>query len=325
MLIVTVVVLISSVQRAVEWQLVPIEEIIEDYDDGIFDSPDPTTRTEITPEGLEDYPFQDNAGEPILIYDLDGYHIQRRRGVTQNDDQPLGVLLKSDKLKKLFEFDVDDSPDGDTGSYPGSPTTFHFYPQAGLRTAGHVQANGLITKCYPLVHTIDRDIQDPLDEPDARGPNDNDNHEGIGNGNPTFVYSRQSVFGISSQGYNTVMHRTRGRKAQHHDAQVGLVTAALGGAWAVNNTSQSKTGRRIEAGCARKMPHKAFADKIRNQPLSRDLRMENVYYIDVNALQLRFRNGGYVLHCNMMVVTAAAILVCLFLSLVLTAISLQRS
>jgi hypothetical protein len=262
---------------------------MNDYDDGIYDGPDRETRSEIIPEDLDDFPLQYDTGEHIPVYDVDGYPIQRRLGITDDDDQPLGVLVKSDKLRKLFAFEVDDSPNGDSSSYPGSPTTYYFYPQAGLRSVGHFQANGLITKCYPLVHKIDRDIQDP-EEPE-RPPNSNDNHDGIGNGNPTFEYSRQAVFGVSSQGYNTVMHRTRGRKAQHHDAQVGLVTAALGGAWAAPNSAQSATARGIEHGCNRKMPHQSFADKIRSQPLSRDLRMENVYYIDVNALQLRFRNG----------------------------------
>lgn len=284
------IVIIPSVQKVIEWEIIPAEEIGEEYEDGIFDSPDPSTRSEIALEDLETHPLYNESGQYIPLYDLDGYPIQRRLGVTHENGTPLGILVNSKKLKKLFACAANDSPDGDAIPYPSSSTTYYFYPQAGLRTVGHFQANGLPTKCYPLVHKIDRDVQDPFNEPE-RGPNDNDNHDGIGNGNPTFQYSRQAVFGISSQGYNVVMHRTRGRTSQHHDAQVGLVTAVLGGAWAGSGTSQSSTARSIEMKCTRTMPHKAFADKIRNEPLDRDLRMENVYCIDVNALHLRFRNG----------------------------------
>ena len=57
---------------------------------------------------------------------------------------------------------------------------------------------------------------------------------------------RHVVVGVGSQGYNAVMHHTWGRTAQHHDAQMGLITSALAGEWARNEQGKQQE-REIDA------------------------------------------------------------------------------
>lgn len=99
------------------------------------------------------------------------------------------------------------------------------------------------------------------------------------------------IHGISSQGYNAVTHHTRGRTAQHHDAQVGLVTGSLSGAWAVEPKTIQKA-QRLRRKCDQKMPHKAYAQKIENSNICQDLRLENVYWIDMDGLSDEQQDGG---------------------------------
>jgi hypothetical protein len=45
--------------------------------------------------------------------------------------------------------------------------------------------------------------------------------------------------------------------------------------------------------CQQALPHQAFAEKIQSPAISTDLRLENVYYIDMKALPQGLRNGRY--------------------------------
>jgi hypothetical protein len=100
------------------------------------------------------------------------------------------------------------------------------------------------------------------------------------------------VYGIASQGYNSVMHSTRGHSAQHHDAQLGIITATLAGSWASGDKSYNHAASLREK-CRHQLPHKAFEKKIKNDKITRDLRLENVYYINVKRLRRDEQNGRY--------------------------------
>lgn len=133
---------------------VDIEEIIEDYPDSVFDSPDHDNRTQLSATELETFAHVDDDGHPIPIYSQDGHHIQRRLGVFSKSSKPNGILVKSERLQNLFirdigELDYDGSEDSSEVMIP-----FTFYPQAGLCTVGHFQAKGLIAACYPIVARI---------------------------------------------------------------------------------------------------------------------------------------------------------------------------
>jgi hypothetical protein len=105
------------------------------------------------------------------------------------------------------------------------------------------------------------------------------------------TWPRTIVHGISCQGYNAVMHSIRGDSSQHHDAQLGMITGALSGSWAKGRSSQTAFGR-LQNRCSRQLPHASFAEKIENDNILRDLRLENVYYIDVEAMQEAHQVGS---------------------------------
>jgi hypothetical protein len=86
------------------------------------------------------------------------------------------------------------------------------------------------------------------------------------------------------------MHSTRGRSNQHHDAQLGLITGALAGAWAVGDKGKRKA-RHLSTRCSEELPHISFGEKIKNTGIKRDLRLEHVYSIDMHAIASIHRTG----------------------------------
>lgn len=226
----------------------------------------------------------DETGHEIPLYDEEGYPIPRRLARFDRRVPPHGVLLNLGFVHSLFAVDEDlDHIERDTRS----TSDYTVYPQAGLRTAGHFQAKRLMTPCYPLLKKINTSVMDHSDDVEA---DDDDMEQWIDDGTPAIV-------GISSQGYNSVMHHTRGHSAQHHDVQIGLVTSALAGWWAKTEGTK-KEALKILNQCKDQLPHERFAEKIENPNITRDLRLENVYYIDMHRMPPRHRIGRYAAFCS---------------------------
>jgi hypothetical protein len=244
------------------------------YPEGLWDSPNHDYRAEITIDELETMPLVDENGHEIPIYTENGYQIQRRVARFRTVQQPHGVLMQLSTMSNLFATNDDNNyMDG----VPGPDTSeFSVYPQAGMRTAGHFQAKGLMTAFYPRVEAINTRLVLARDDEDDIPEEEQSSHP--------------PVTGIASQGYNAVMHSTRGMSNQHHDAQVGLVTGALSGAWAKGERLQ-RIARDMNRTCDHRLPHDSFAEKITNPQIKRDLRLENVYFVDLQALPNRMRNG----------------------------------
>jgi hypothetical protein len=181
------------------------------------------------------------------------------------------------RTRNLFTIDGDDLFDEDP-----SVIDFTVYPQAGLRTVGHFQAKGLISGCYPLIRRINRRLAN-LDSDNINDWDDENNEE---------LLDTPVIRAIASQGYNAMMHHTRGRTAQHHEVQVGHVTSALAGMFA-KSPQHINTATRLARTCQQALPHQAFAEKIHSPAISSDLRLENVYCIDMKALRQDQRNGRY--------------------------------
>jgi hypothetical protein len=232
---------------------------------------------EVSLDELENMDIVDEEGREIPIYSEDGYQIQRRLGRFKKRQEPHGVLLDLSRIQELFAPDLDDEEfmDGVPGRV--SPRV-SVYPQAGLRTAGHYQADGLMTKFYPMIERINRGIVVARREEDGDEEVDPSPHA--------------PITGISSQGYNAVMHSTRGCSNQHHEAQLGMITNTLAGGWATSD-SNKRTANGLKLRCERKLPHQTYAEKIENRGIQRDLRLENVYFFDVQALPSRMQNGRY--------------------------------
>jgi hypothetical protein len=212
----------------------------------------------------------DEAGSPVHIYTEDGFRIQRRLAGHNPNVHPHGVLLDLRDVGVLFKSE-------------DSATPFTVYPQAGLVTAGHIQADGLVAPYLPLLQELNSKVRVPLDDNnmDADDPD---------------MATDVPIIGISCQAYNAVMHNTRGRCAQHHDAQRGLVTAALAGGFA-RTISNTRTARILQTQCKNRLPHLEFKQKIANNndhPLDCSLRFENTFVIHMDRLNPVYHDGGFV-------------------------------
>jgi hypothetical protein len=219
----------------------------------------------LTLQELRNLPIEDDSGHEVPLYTADGFQVKRRLGRFGNTP-PLGVLINIATIDDLFKPNHADTTvyrHGNPG--PKKNPQLSVYPQAGLRSAGHFQASGLMTSFYPLIEAMNELLRDGED---ARFP----------------------VKGVACQGYNNVMHTTRGYGVQHHEAQQGLVTAAIGGQFACDQKGRAKCDT-FSKSCNRALPHRIFDRKISNNAIKRDLRLENVYVIDMTAMREVDRSG----------------------------------
>ncbi|KAF8326750.1 hypothetical protein F5887DRAFT_1084263 [Amanita rubescens] len=257
-----------EVEEVTCWQNRDLNDIRIDHGDVFYDSLDPDTREQILLDQLDDLPMLDEAGGPIHIYTEDGFRIQRRLAGHNPDIHPHGVLLDLRDVGVLFKSE-------------DSATPFTVYPQAGLVTAGHIQAEGLVAPYLPLLQQLNSKVRVPLEDDYM-------------DGDDTEIATDAPIIGISCQAYNAVMHNTRGRCAQHHDAQRGLVTAALAGGFARTNAN-TRTARILQSQCKNRLPHLEFKQKIANnndQPLDCSLRFENTFVVNMDRLNPLYHDGG---------------------------------
>lgn len=269
-------------RQVTSWHNRPLDNIRDMYGDEYFDNYDPHNRNPISFHDLQDLPLLDASGSEIPIFTDEGYPIKRRFGSRLAGTPPLAVLMNLRNLDQLF---ISDDLFGDFDPSDG-PTTFHVYPQAGLVTAGHFQADGLPSAFAPLLHTLNLDVklQDQVsieDDPLADSSQDS---------------LPPPILAVCCQGYNALMHHTRGRFAQHHDAQRGLVTSTLAGSWA-KTQKNVQTAKLLQLQCNERLPHYEFRQKIANDndnPLDCSLRLENTYIVDLDRLDPDYRTGGSV-------------------------------
>jgi hypothetical protein len=156
---------------------------------------------------------------------------------------------------------------------------YQIYPQAFLKKHGHLQANHLMHPFSNIISDINGAIRF---NPEA--PLDTNQH--YHNCNP--------LSGIAFQAYNEAMHRIRPR-AQYHDVQLGLITANLAGTYARSDKNK-RTADTLRTRCQSSLPHQKFAEKIDSPGLKRELRLENVFTLDLFALSPVNRTGSYVLY-----------------------------
>jgi hypothetical protein len=103
--------------------------------------------------------------------------------------KPHGIFVDLRSLDEVFVIDDDMGMDMDMDST--SETTFMVYPQAGLVTAGHFQAKGLMQPFHRLLKQFNHQLMDGCEDRDW----DLDRNQ-------------YAVVGLSSQGYNAIMHNT---------------------------------------------------------------------------------------------------------------------
>jgi hypothetical protein len=244
--------------------------------DGVYASSEGHNRVPLSLDDVREMDMVDDDGQEIQVYCEKGFVIPRRVPRYSKNTPAHGLLLNLTTVKELFEPNDYDNEGLDWDEEDDSITTY-VYPQAGLKTAGHFQANGIMRSFKRFVTEVNESLKDVEHDEDVTL---------VAGGSPPIVR------GIASQGYNGVMHSTRGHSAQHHNAQLGIITAALAGRWATGNMN-TRVATEFQEKCSHQLPHKAFEEKIKNKNIIRDLRLENVYYVDVKAMCENDRNGRY--------------------------------
>ena len=258
-----------SVRSVIYWQERDVYDILSSYDGRIYDSSNLETRRVVSAEDLNELELVDDEDNEIPIYTEDGYKLPRRLATYDKNAPSHGVLVDLCNLRALFPSndEYDDLFD-EEAQFP--TTKYYVYPQAGLVTAGHFQADSLVHAFRPLLEDLNNEIMEHVDMED------------IGTSKP--------IVGVACQAYNAVMHATRGRSAQHHDAQKGLITSTLAGAWASTYKTE-QAAEHLRNKCSRGYPHEDFRQKISRNGISRDLRLENVFTIDVQSLPDDMQDG----------------------------------
>lgn len=252
-----------------KWDTVDLAQIRQENRHGIFDCYNPDTRRELTDEDLEELEMTDADNDlEIPIYDVGGHQIQRRIARLLASTKPLAVLAELNGVRELFttpnnieDFDY---------AWPGpQQSTVNIYPQAGLRSAGHFQASGLMTGFYSEIEEINRDLRQ--DNPES---------------------PHYPIIGVACQGYNAVMHHTRGHGVQHHDAQQAIITNTIGAVFApFLDGNLKRKANDLWKKCSQSLPHERFERKIENENICRNGRFENAYIIDLTALPDERRTG----------------------------------
>ncbi len=240
----------------------------------LYDSPDPYTREEITREALTELPMLHDNEEERRIFNAAGFVVPRRVPRFTPETVPFGGLVDFTRIHEMYA-PANDDDDGDVAQ----STAFSVYPQAGLLTCGHVTAKGLMYPFHKFIEHLNQSLkQSPEDD---NNPNDD-----------WITNDRPGVFGLASQMYNAMMHNTRGNSTQHHGVVLGNVTAALASYW-TEKTPYGGKAQKFVRQCDKKLPHDEYIHKIRDRPISRDLRVENVIAITMSAIHPAKRTGRY--------------------------------
>jgi hypothetical protein len=243
----------------------------------------------MTLQQVMEWPVVDpGTGLENNIYNDRGARVPRQVGLRRGTSPTFAGLLDVKDLQELFMPDElflpddEDEVDGDDHGYTGITSGYHAYPQAGLQRYGHFQANGMMNPVKPFIKEINEQLR-------VRNRSDSGNRED--EDDAPEMSPHPPVTGVATQGYNSAMHYARGRGVQHHDAQLGLVTAAIGGTYAVS-AKEKRIALARQQSCRHNLPHERFNNKIHEAEITRDLRMENVYCVDMLAIKPEYRSGG---------------------------------
>jgi hypothetical protein len=278
--------------RVKRWTEVPNQDVIDQH--GIvYDSPDKDIREEVD---LTNLPHRDpDTKRENNVYDEDGRRIPRLHGKTCNNAKPCGLLINLETVSDLFTSYIPAYEDMaiDADAFQGeeiSTPSVSIFPQAFLRTMGHIQCDAVLPHFAPFIseirrsttrrsHMLNLDDDEPIpDEYDLFGDRLNNDHHQIP---PVLIPS-------ACQFYNEISHRIR-PSAALHEVQQGRITSALAGAYGTPATKTTHKARLRE--CKMSLPHQKYDNKISLDDVPRDLRLENIYIIQCESLKAEKRNG----------------------------------
>jgi hypothetical protein len=242
----------------------------------IYNHWDPTQRVQVD---LYATPQTDDDGREIRLYTSDGRKVHRRDAFTDPDDKECGILIDLRTIGNLYV-------QGDDPDFQEEPATLvSAYPQAYLRSYGHIQASGIMWPFHRILDGIQANVGKPVQRLSSDDDSDDSHNEDSELESDSDSPRMKAVFGIGSQGYNELSHRIAPR-AGAHDVQKGMITAALAGAYTLPHDGLGqRSARRHFDDCARMLPIDRFKAKISHADCPRALRMEQIYYVDIFALK----------------------------------------
>ncbi|KAI0683652.1 hypothetical protein BC835DRAFT_1310967 [Cytidiella melzeri] len=261
-----------AIYRCENFQPIPIDDLIElqmyANDQPIYDHWDPELREQVN---LEHFPlYHEATGDEIPVYRTDGTRLHRHSFNIIHDEDPCPSLFNLRTVNEFLQgFAGEDDMDVDNNLAP-TAAGIQFFPQAFLGSVGHYQAEKLPVPFYPILRRISRTIG--LN-------NNNNNNNNFDNDAPL----AQPVIGCSSQAYNTAFHRIRFRTSSH-DAQLAQVTAFGAAPFATSTKEKEKSAKLTQRLEDYGLPFTRLKAKLADAALNTNIRLENVYHVDLAAI-----------------------------------------
>jgi hypothetical protein len=199
----------------------------------------------------------------------------------QDDQRPLGIMMKLQNLHDLFSRD-----NGMAVEIENTDPSYDIYPQAGLRKYGHFQANNVMVMYDSLLKRINDLIGKTIR---IRANNDDDDEDDDAEIEQQIA---TAIRPIAMQGYNSFIHFARPSGAIHHEVQLGVVTGGMSGSYA-QTLREKRIAFAKQQLCENGLPHDRFEEKIQSDEVPRDFRLESVYTIDMDNIKPSRRTGRY--------------------------------
>ncbi|KAG2742153.1 hypothetical protein P692DRAFT_201809895 [Suillus brevipes Sb2] len=272
------------------WVQVPINDILSVHD-VVYNSPDADVRQ---PVDLHSLPLHEPGTQrEVNVYDEEGRRIPRFIGRTRTNGPKCGLLINLETIPQLFSshvahdehLDLDaDILDDDDMVTP----TINVYPQAFLRKYGHLQSGSIL----PHFKTFVKKVQAKITRRQRRNAlNEGDDDQDDQDGDNDIVDPNvlpPAIIASGCQFYNEISHRVR-PNAGLHEVQQGRVTSALSGAYAKG--SGKHVHSTIMHHCGLSLPHQRYNNAIKMVDVPRDLRLENIYILQLESMDPAKRNG----------------------------------
>ena len=284
----------------VRYNEVPVEEIKAQHG-RIYRTKDAQPEDLITEPESE--PLTDADGYEVKFWTSEGRRIPRRE--LEDDDfesdptNTCGILLNLDTVEQLFTQSFE-QPYFNQDVYISNEEVTK-YPMAFLRNIGQLQARQPLPLLVPALRAVNDAIalqENANDNDDDDDDNDDDEEEervldDDGNLVPAQRPVLSAVFGVSVQMYNRMLHFVAPH-ANEHEAICGHVTAACGGHWASTPADKARALRAHQK-VSRTLPHQRLQSASLSGHASKDLRVEQVYVMDMDKVHPNHRNGGFVI------------------------------
>lgn len=245
----------------------------------------------------ESEPMLDADGYEAKFWTATGERILRRKLTNEafesDPTNRCGILLNLETVERLFTQSPEE-PYYNREVYLANEEVTK-YPLAFLRNIGQLQARQPLPLLVPALREANDVVALRENANDDNDSEDNEEAEpGVldddGNVVPAQRPALPAVFGVGVQMYNRMLHYVAPR-ANEHEAICGHVTAAYGGHWASSPADKARAAR-AQQKVSRTLPHERLQAASYSGHASKDLRVEQVYVMDLDKVHPDHRNGG---------------------------------